>query len=152
MKYINSFEVCNYCLNHILFNVKNSYDFLNKFLYKGFNKKILVLAFRLNPKLIEFVNFDYYRKLNQIFIDINLPIKSDINGYMHIFEIYFNQDNLKLDDFENCAFCNKYYCPLHLKIAPFKSFKCDCEKEIRICNDCYHVHSKKIICAILHLL
>ena len=152
MEYINSFELCNFCTNHILFNKKNSNDFLTKFLYNGFNKKILTLAFRLNPKLIEFVRFDYYKKLFDVFSDIKLPTTCDKNGYIHMFEIYFNQENLKYDDFENCSFCNKYYCPLHLKIAPFKTFKCDCDKEIRVCNDCYHERSEKILCALLHLL
>lgn len=149
---MNSFELCNFCMNHFLFNKKNSNDFLTKFLYKGFNKKILTLAFRLNPKLIEFVRFDSYKKLNEIFFDIKLPVTRDKIGYEHIFEIYFNQENLKYEDFEKCSFCNKYYCPLHSKIASFKSFKCECEKEIYVCNDCYHERSEKILCTLFHLV
>lgn len=150
MENINCFEFCNFCKNHILFNEEESDDFLNKFLYKGFNKKILTLAFRLNPTLIDHVKFDYYKKLNNIFLDIKLPIIYNI-GYINIFEIYFYQENLKYNDFEKCCLCNKYYCPLHLYISQFKLFRCNCKKEIYICNDCYHAYSKNIICTILHI-
>ena len=148
---MNNFEFCNYCFHHILFNKKNSNDFLEKFLYKKINKKMIIMAFRLDPKLKDFVKFEYYNKISDNFKGIVLP-ETNIS-FFNMFEIYFFQENLTKDSFEKCVFCNKSYCPLHLKIAPFKSIKCDdCSKEIVICNECYHTKSKNILCAILHIL
>jgi hypothetical protein len=148
---INNFEFCYGCQKHLFFHVNNTDDFLNKFLYKNCNKKILIMAFRLYPKILEYINFNYYEKTLEIVSKIKMPITNNFFDNSHIFEIYFNQNNLNYDSYLHCSHCNKYYCPLHVKIAPFKLFDCKCGKKVEICNFCYYVYTNKnIICETLH--
>lgn len=146
----DNFDICYYCHNNILFNTHNANDFLDKYLYKYFNKKMILMGLRLYPRLKEYIDIAYYGVLHEKLHNICVPDKN--MNIEYIYRTYFYQENLTKNSFEMCIYCNQYYCPLHVKIAPFKSFKCeDCDKHIAVCNECFHTKSKDIMCAFLHM-
>ena len=68
--YINNFEYCYACKNQIIFNESDIQKFLERYLYKKVNKKMIFMIYRLFPKIIHYINFDYFKKYKSYIFEI----------------------------------------------------------------------------------
>ncbi len=145
----NNFEYCYACKNQLLFHQNDIKNFLEKYLYKKPNKQLIHIVYRLYPKIIEYINFDYFNKYKKIVLDVHYPILENNNAF-YIYESLFYQNNLNSNSYIDCIICKNLYCPLHTKLTSFFTRKCKCEKNIQVCTFCYNILNIDIVCDLLH--
>jgi hypothetical protein len=149
--FINNFESCYACKNQLLFHESDIRKFLEKYLYKKVNRKMLNMVFRLFPKINEYINFDYYDKFRKIVFDLHFPIKNkEVNSYSFIYQSHFYQDNLNEDSFVECLLCKNKFCPIHLKLICLKTDLCKCNKHLQVCSFCCELFTVDDLCSVLH--
>ncbi len=144
----NNFEYCYACKNQLLFHENDIEKILEKYLYKKPNKQLIYIIYRLYPKIIEHIKFDYYTKYKRIIMDLHYPLIQNNNFYTY--ESLFYQDNLNSISYIDCIICKNLFCPLHTKLTLFFTRKCKCEKNIQVCSFCYNILNTEILCDILH--
>ncbi len=150
-KFVDNFEFCYACKNQLLFHESDIRKFLEKYLYKKVNKKMLYMVFRIFPKINEYINFDYYDKFRKIIFDLHFPIKNkEVNSYSFIYQSYFYQDNLNEDSFLECLLCKNKFCPIHLKLISLKTDLCKCNKHLQVCSFCFELFTVDDLCSVLH--
>ena len=147
--YINNFEYCYACKNQIIFNESDIQKFLERYLYKKVNKKMIFMIYRLFPKIIHYINFDYFKKYKSYIFELNHPLHN-IDSYPFIFQIYFHQDNLTEKSFIQCRICRENFCPLHLKLISLKTDLCKCNKHLQVCSYCCELFTIDYLCSIVH--
>lgn len=150
-KYVDNFEFCYGCNNQILFHKSDITNFLDKYLYKKVNKKMIYMIFRLFPKIIEYINFDYYDKYRKIVMELHFPLKNiKDNSYCFIYQNHFYQDNLTENSYLECLLCKNFFCPIHLKLISLKTDLCKCKKHLQVCSFCCELFTIDDLCSIFH--
>jgi len=139
---------CYYCINY--FNIhKTDYEYLlDKYYYNNKNTKILILLYRLWTDL--FMNIDI--STHKVLANINIPLTKSFEHWRFIFDIYFYQPNLILDDYAQCDICKICICPLHQEICPFLYKKCIIcnKKNWSLCGKCKNKYIPGYICNKYH--
>ena len=142
--------------------------------------KYLLLVFRLCPNLLPF-NFVMTNKIlrNTIFNLLNITdnfknnlndrsyldiindysvynryikhINNLINLQPYVYEIYFNQPDLKFSDYIKCSTCNNYICPMHVFLLYYFCSSCSfCEKKWFVCGYCRPIFNEEYACKYIH--
>jgi len=150
-KFVDNFEFCYACKNKILFHESDIKKFLDKYLYKKVNKKMLYMIFRLFPKIIEYIHFDYFDKYRKIVFDLHFPIKNkEVNSFSFIYQSHFYQDNLTENSYLECLLCKNMFCPIHAKLISLKTDLCKCNKHLQVCSFCCELFTVEDLCSVLH--
>ena len=131
---METLDFCYSCRNQRLFHQNEMIDFLLRFLYIKTNKKILIIAYRLVPNIINLIIPSYREKFNSVIS--NIICSKYLDPFEYIFNMYFYNTH-PINNYKQCDYCLEYYCPLHVKIAPHKIVRNN-NKVKEICNWCYY--------------
>ena len=140
-------NLCAMCKKKEVIHENYLTDFITKNLNSLRGKKYLVILYRLAPSL--FSNIDLSKTVLK---NINIPLSAEnSSSYDFIYEIYFNQQNLNICDYEVCDNCKDFICPIHLKFNPIYYNKCKyCSKSWCICMNCMCSNPEKQLCKKIH--
>lgn len=170
---------CFYCRSNLVIPNTEINNFIDLYIYSNKKKhiKYLLLVFRLCPNLLpfkfvmtnkilrstiyDFLNIDDKFKNNpdeRTDLDIindysvyNTYIKNIKDIPQYIYEIYFNQPNLKFSDYIMCTICNNYICPMHIFLLDYICSSCNfCEKKWFVCGYCRPNFNEQYACKYIH--
>ena len=164
----NHDKLCYYCNKELVIPPNEVDNFINKHMNKKKKSLYVILVFRLCPTLLPcyFVmnnptlkkiiidyfnindnNIDYYL----LYQNYNYVINKNITSFMY--NIYFNQPELKYDDHIKCSLCNNYMCPMHIYLSNTSYFKCKyCCKKWILCGWCKPLFDEYYACEYIHKL
>lgn len=149
---MNNFDTCYSCINRKLFHPNYLQTFLKNKLYcKNPDKKIVKMVHRIVPHFCKYIDYEYFDKYLKIIKDLPCTIENSSEN-IFIFENYFYQEENSHDLYFKCNHCLQEYCPLHLRVSPLETYKCECGcgKKLELCNWCLHTFTLKNIFLIFH--
>ena len=126
-------QFCFHCINYIEIYSYDIETLLHTYYYKNKNPKILILLYRLYSHIFSDIDISSHKILKNIKVNV---ITHD--HWKYIYDVYFHQENLLLENYTQCTNCKIYVCPLHQKVMPFLFKKClICKKtHWTLCSKC----------------